>query len=54
MNTTEELGRERYESGSDLRNPQLYPDEYVHGYQLALEAHQDRETESRWADGGTW
>lgn len=51
-----ELGQERYDSqpGESLRNAQLYPSEFVAGYEHAVEMHQDRYTESRWEEGLTW
>lgn len=62
MSRAFELGRERYDEQPldrygyrhDLKNPQLYPDGFVDGYLNAQEAHQDRYTENRWAEGLTW
>jgi hypothetical protein len=47
-----ELGMERYQSQvhdgwQSLKNEQLYPQEFVDGYQHAVECHQERYNESQ-------
>lgn len=40
-----ELGEERYENryyGKELRNPQIYPRQFIEGWEHAIEKEQDR------------
>jgi hypothetical protein len=51
-----ELGMERYQSQThdgwqSLKNEQLYPQEFVDGYQHAVELHQEWCNESRYEAG---
>jgi len=51
-----ESGQERYESQvhdgwQSLKNEQLYPHEFVDGYQHAVECHQERYSDSRYEAG---